>query len=146
MFAKLISYNSCVSYFLQKYLNDAFLLFLRVAVSIPFFNSGMIKFNNWDSTLYLFEEEYQVPLLPFELAAYMATAGELVLPVLLILGLMTQGAAVALFFLNAMAVISYPVLWEGGFYDHKMWGLMLFSIMFLGAGKWSLDWFINKDK
>ncbi|MFS1444498.1 DoxX family protein, partial [Vibrio sp. 10N.286.46.E10] len=62
------------------------LLFCRLWVAWVFFNSGLTKIATWDSTLYLFELEYQVPLLPWELAAYMGTAAELILPVFLALG------------------------------------------------------------
>ena len=40
------------------------LLFCRLWVAYVFFNSGLTKIATWDSTLYLFEYEYQVPLLP----------------------------------------------------------------------------------
>ena len=66
------------------------LLFCRLWVAWVFFNSGLTKIATWDSTLYLFELEYQVPLLPWELAAYMGTAAELILPVFLALGLLTE--------------------------------------------------------
>ncbi|MEZ9827441.1 DoxX family protein, partial [Vibrio cyclitrophicus] len=66
------------------------LLFCRLWVAWVFFNSGLTKIATWDSTLYLFELEYQVPLLPWELAAYMGTAAELILPVFLALGLLTR--------------------------------------------------------
>ena len=59
------------------------LLFTRLWVAWVFFKSGMVKYNSWDSTLYLFEYEYQVPLLPWQIAAYMGTAAELILPVFL---------------------------------------------------------------
>lgn len=62
------------------------LLFTRLWVAWVFFKSGMVKYSSWDSTLYLFEFEYQVPLLPWQLAAYMGTTAELILPVFLVLG------------------------------------------------------------
>ena len=43
------------------------LLFCRLWVAWVFFNSGLIKISSWDSTLYLFELEYQVPILPLSL-------------------------------------------------------------------------------
>ena len=51
---------------------------LRIWVARVFFLSGLTKIQTWDSTLMLFEYEYAVPVIPFELAAYMATAGELI--------------------------------------------------------------------
>ena len=47
-------------------------LLLRCWVAYAFWVSGLTKIQTWDSTLYLFENEYNVPLLPPELAAYLA--------------------------------------------------------------------------
>ena len=44
----------------------------------------------------LFAEEYKVPLLSPEIAAYLATAAESLLPMLLVLGLLTQLSALGL--------------------------------------------------
>jgi putative oxidoreductase len=63
----------------------------------------------------------QVPLLSWELTAYLGTAAELILSVLLVLGLLSRLTAVTLFMFNIMVVVSYPVLWKGGFFDHKLW-------------------------
>ena len=115
------------------------LLFCRLWVAWVFFNSGLTKIATWDSTLYLFELEYQVPLLPWELAAYMGTAAELILPVFLALGLLTRPMAAALFVFNIIAVVSYPALWDQGFYDHQLWGLMILIVIVWGAGPFSLD-------
>ncbi|WP_420883295.1 DoxX family protein [Vibrio aestuarianus] len=115
------------------------LLFCRLWVAWAFFNSGLVKIASWDSTLYLFELEYQVPILPWELAAYLGTAAELTLPIFVALGLLSRPMALALFIFNIVAVISYPVLWEQGFYDHQLWGLMLLLVVVWGAGPISLD-------
>jgi hypothetical protein len=66
------------------------LAYFRIYVAWVFLKSGMHKIGDWETTLVLFEYEYQVPLLNFELAAYLATFGELVLPVFLIVGLGTR--------------------------------------------------------
>lgn len=115
------------------------LLFCRLWVAWVFFNSGLIKFNSWDSTLYLFELEYQVPLIPWEIAAYMGTTAELILPVFLAFGLFTRPMAAILFVFNIIAVVSYPLLWEKGFYDHQLWGLMILIVVVWGPGPLSLD-------
>ena len=62
-------------------LQSPFLLFIRVYVAWVFLKSGMHKIGDWELTLTLFEYEYNVPLLNYELAAYLATFGELVFPV-----------------------------------------------------------------
>lgn len=116
-----------------------FLLFCRLWVAWVFFNSGLTKIASWDSTLYLFEFEYIVPILPWELAAYLGTGAELILPVFMVLGLLTRPMAVALFGFNIVAVLSYPLLWEKGFYDHQLWGLMILINVVWGAGRYSID-------
>ena len=121
------------------------LLFTRLWVAWVFFQSGMIKYSSWDSTLYLFEYEYQVPLLPWQMAAYLGTAAELILPVFVALGLFTRPMALALFIFNIIAVVSYPLLWERGFFDHQLWGMMLLVNVFWGGGVISLDKLISRE-
>ncbi|AEX23510.1 DoxX family protein [Vibrio natriegens] len=124
---------------LQTALIPLLLLFCRLWVAWVFLNSGLVKITSWDSTLYLFELEYQVPLLPWELAAYLGTAAELTLPLFVALGFMTRPMAAILFLFNIVAVVSYPLLWEKGFYDHQLWGLMILMLIVWGAGPLSLD-------
>lgn len=119
------------------------LLFCRLWVAWVFFNSGLTKVATWDSTLYLFELEYQVPLIPWELAAYMGTAAELILPIFLALGLLTRPMAAILFVFNIIAVVSYPVLWEQGFFDHQLWGLMILIVVVWGPGPLSADKYLK---
>lgn len=66
-------YDTTVTH-LQSWAVPGVLLFCRLWVAWVFFNAGLSKIASWDSTLYLFELEYQVPILPWELAAYLATA------------------------------------------------------------------------
>lgn len=138
-------YNNLVSKY-QPPIIDATLLFLRFYVAWVFFRAGLLKIDNWSSTQYLFQYEYQVPLLPWQLAAYLGTAAELILPLFLAIGLISRLAALSLWFFNVIAVLSYPTLLSSGFVlfskgamDHQIWGLMIFFILVLGAGKWSLD-------
>lgn len=114
-------------------------LALRVAVAEVFFRSGLTKIQSWETTLTLFEYEYAVPLLPPELAAWLGTAAELSLPVLLALGLLGRLSALGLFLFNIMAVISYPDLSDSGLQFHILWGLMLAVILTRGPGNLSLD-------
>ncbi len=120
------------------------LLLARLWVASVFFTSGLLKLTAWDSTLYLFESEYQVPLLPWLWAAYLGTATELLLPLFLLAGLFTRPAALLLFGFNIMAVISYPTLWAGGFYDHQLWGWMLLTLTIWGGGVLSLDHWLTR--
>ena len=117
---------------------------IRLLVASVFFKAGLTKIASWSTTLTLFEYEYAVPFLPPEIAAYLGTAAELTLPVLLVLGLATRPAALALFVFNIVAVISYPDLGEVGLKDHQYWGLLLLVTLFHGPGKLSLDHLIRR--
>lgn len=119
-------------------------LLLRLWVAWAFWVSGLTKIQSWDSTLYLFENEYAVPLLPPELAAYAGTFAELVFPVLLALGLGARFAAFALWVFNWVAVLSYPDLGAAGLEQHKVWGLMLLVSLLHGPGAISLDHLIRR--
>lgn len=124
------------------------LLGFRIYTAWVFFASGLTKIKSWGSTMYLFEDEYKVPLFSPEIAAYMATAGELILPVLLVLGLLSRPAALGLFILNFVAVISYPYLFTvdgaGGYWQHVVWGVMFWVVFAFGPGKLALDhWIVN---
>src|SRR5687767_1832637 len=72
----------------------------RIYVGQAFFLSGLTKIRDWDTTVALFTDEYKVPLLPPAFAALMGTTGELVLPVLLVLGLGGRFAALGLSVVN----------------------------------------------
>jgi putative oxidoreductase len=122
------------------------ILGLRLWVAWVFFNSGLTKIKSWDSTLYLFEEEYAVPLLPPDIAAYLGTAAELSLPVLLAFGLAGRFGALALFLFNIVAVLSYPDLNAAGLRDHQVWGLMLLVPLLQGPGKLSVDFVLCQSR
>jgi putative oxidoreductase len=122
-------------------LQSPFLLFVRLYVAWVFFRSGMHKIGDWETTLVLFEYEYQVPLLNFELAAYLATFGELVFPIFLIAGLGTRLSAIAISFINIIAVVSYyATLAKGaGLVWHYLYGTMLLTSILYGGGFFSVD-------
>jgi putative oxidoreductase len=117
---------------------------IRLFVAYVFFNSGLLKLKTWESTLFLFQEEFQVPLLPPEVAAYLGTATELFFPVLLAIGLGTRFSVLVLFVFNIIAAISYPGLSEAGLKDHQYWGLLLLVTLLHGPGKLSLDHFLGR--
>ena len=130
-------------------LQDALLASLRIYVAWQFLKSGWLKVTDWETTLFLFEEEYRVPLLSPGLAAVLGTGAELLFPLLLIVGLLTRYAALGLLAVNVVAVIAYAhVLMEDGFEaalgQHYLWGLMLVTVFAFGAGRLSLDALIGR--
>ena len=97
-------------------------LLMRVGVAAPFFLSGRTKVEGLltltPSTEYLFAEEYRVPLLPPETAAYLATYAEHLLPALLVLGLLTRPAAVGLLLMTlVIQIFVVPTGWP----THLLW-------------------------
>ena len=109
---------------------------LRFAVATVFWNSGTSKLANWNTTIVLFTEEYKVPVLPPEIAAYMAASIELTTPVLLVLGLLTRPAALVLLGMTTVIeIFVYPEAWP----THIQWAAMLLVLLCRGAGKLSLD-------
>ena len=120
------------------------LLGTRLYVAWQFLKSGWLKVTDWETTLFLFKDEYHTPLLPPVAAAMAGTFGELVFPLLLILGLLTRYAAAGLFAVNVVAVVSYAhVLYSDGFEaaigQHYLWGFMLLVVAIYGPGAWSAD-------
>jgi putative oxidoreductase len=111
-------------------------LAMRVGVASVFFKSGLTKIASWEPTVALFELEYQVPLLPPELAAMLATATELACPVLIALGLGARLGATALLGMTAVIqIFVYPGNWS----EHLLWASILAHVLTRGAGKISFD-------
>jgi putative oxidoreductase len=114
-------------------------LLARLYVAQVFFLSGLTKLKDWDTTLFLFTEEYNVPLLPPAVAAVLGTGGELVLPVLLALGLGGRFAALGLSVVNVVAVISLSDIAPAAFQQHVLWGALLAGVAVYGSSTWSVD-------
>ena len=130
-------------------LQDLFVLGMRLFVGWQFFKAGLLKLQSWDSTLFLFQYEYRVPLLSPNLAAILGTVGELLFPALLFVGLAGRVSAIGLQVVNIMAVVAYAhVIFAAGFEasaaDHYLWGLMLLVIAIYGPGRFSLDFVLGR--
>lgn len=129
---------------LLGYCEDLFNVLLRLYIAQIFFRSGLTKLRDWDSTLFLFQEEYQVPLLSPDTAAYLGTSGELLLPILLAVGLFTRFAAVGLFVINLVAAISLPDLSPIALLQHSLWCAGTMYVIFHGGARLSSDFFVQK--
>jgi putative oxidoreductase len=125
---------------------SAIALLMRIGIAVPFFLSGRTKVEGLltlkDSTFFLFAEEYRVPLLPPDLAAYAATWAEQALPILIILGLLTRPAALGLLVMTA--VIQLFVV-PGGWPTHLLWLAPLVYLIARGPGGWSMDRLLRLD-
>ncbi|MES2192336.1 MAG: DoxX family protein [Pseudomonadota bacterium] len=120
-------------------LQPAAALTARVYVAEVFFLSGLTKLRDWETTVALFTDEYKVPLLPPAVAAVMGTTGELVLPILLVLGLGGRFSALGLSVVNVVAVISLSDIAPAAFQQHVFWGALLAGLAIFGPGAWSTD-------
>lgn len=121
----------------------------RFYVGWQFMKSGLLKLDTWDSTLWLFSNEYHVPLLPPDVAAYAGTFGELFFPSLLFLGLFGRIGALGLSFVNVVAVMSYSqVLLQddmaAALGQHILWGSILLYLLVHGPGAFSLDRWLSR--
>lgn len=122
-----------------EFISPVFQLGVRFFLFNIFFISGLTKIQSWETTKMLFAYEYNVPFLNSELAAWMGTAVELILPVLLLIGIFSRPSALVLLLFNVIASMSYPDISPAGIVDHIMWSVMLTAIFFHGAGKLSFD-------
>lgn len=135
---RLVGFCNCVIAQLA-WPQSLFLLFARVFVGLAFFRSGLTKLQDWDTTLFLFQDEYHVPLLPPEIAAYVGTAGELALPLLLFAGLATRFAAAGLSVVNIVAVLSLAEIAPAALMQHQLWGALLLAVVLWGGGRIAAD-------
>jgi len=116
-------------------------LAFRVGIAGVFWTSGMTKTATWDQTVALFRDEYKVPLLPPEVAAYLATTTELVCAALLALGIAARfGAAALLGMTLVIQVFVYPANWL----DHLLWAGLLGYVLTRGAGLLSIDHVVSR--
>ena len=123
------------------------LIALRFAVAVPFFYSGLTK---WDGFLQLsagaqslFTEEFRLHILgseipfPFPLAfATLSGIGEIVLPILLVLGLFTRFAALGILAMTAIIQLTVPDGWAN---FHLPWAAMALTLLTFGGGRLALD-------
>lgn len=123
---------------LERFFLPLILFFIRLKMASIFWYSGLTKIEDWTSTMYLFKNEYKVPLIPTELAAYISTCIELTTPILLVLGFMTRLAVLPM--LGMTLVIQFTYL---NSQEHIYWMLLLATLLCQGPGKLSIDYMIR---
>ncbi len=118
---------------------SAILLGIRVWLACLFWHSGLTKIANWDTTVFLFAEEYKVPVLSPEMAAFFGTGAELLAPLMLLLGLGTRLAALVLLLMTAVIQLTYL-----SHITHLYWAVGCVILMVLGSGMMGWDYRIRK--
>jgi putative oxidoreductase len=127
---------------LESIPNDLIAILARIGVATTFLRSGLLKVDGWSNgnTLALFTDEYKLPLIPPEIAAYLATAAEVSMPVFILAGFFTRFAALALLVMTAVIeIFVYP----NAFDTHGVWAAALLYLMKYGPGVVSLDNFVS---
>lgn len=118
---------------------DVLTLAARVFAAAIFWQSGQTKLEGWrvsDTAIALFREEYRLPLFDPVLAAHLATLGEHLFPLLLVIGLASRFAALALLGMTAVIqIFVYPDAWP----THGVWAVALLLVAARGPGRVSLD-------
>jgi putative oxidoreductase len=121
---------------LNKVPFDILILVARAATFSAFIHSGLQKLSDWNATLMLFRDEYKVPILPPEVAAYMAASMELGLSSLVLVGLGARLSALGLLgMVSVIQIFVYPQAWP----DHIQWLAFMIFIVCRGPGAYSLD-------
>lgn len=124
---------------------DILLLAARVFPAVVFWQSARTKVEGFaikDSTWFLFEHVYALPLIPHTWAAVLATVAEHVLPVLLVLGLLSRLSALGLLVMTAVIqIFVFPEVWV----THGLWATALLAVLALGPGRVSADRVLGLD-
>jgi putative oxidoreductase len=119
---------------------DLLALAARLAIAGIFWASGRTKVEGWltvtDEAVALFRDEYRLPLLPPAQAAHLAAWAEHLFPAMLVAGLGTRAAALALLAMTAtIQFLVYPSAWA----THLCWATLLALLAARGGGRWSAD-------
>ena len=94
-----------------------------------------------DNAVWLFSEEYKLPLLPPEIAAHLSLVAEHLFPILLVIGLASRFAALGLLVMTlVIEVFVYPAAYP----VHGPWAVCCLVIMIHGPGILSLDHLIKR--
>jgi putative oxidoreductase len=124
----------------------------RIALALPFFRSGLTRWDGFptltDSTIYLFEELFKLHIFGSEysipaphLVAFFTGMGEIVLPILLVIGFATRMSALGLLAMTGVIQLVVPDGWVN---FHLYWAALALSIIAMGPGPFSLDHLVKK--
>lgn len=130
----------------KKIPHDLIAILARFVVGMVFWLSGLTKIDGFSlkaSTFYLFANDFKLPFLPPDVAAYMATAAELTCPILLWIGFATRFAALALLIMTLVIEI---FVFPGSYVTHGLWAIGLLYLMKYGPGMFSVDHFIRHSR
>lgn len=159
MHALIDRYNRCLSWF-ERIPHSLIALLGRFSIAAVFWQSGQTKIEglainlvsgefSWgwprlaNSTVYLFKEEYRLPLIAPEVAAVLAATAEHLFPILILLGLATRLSALSLLIMTAVIqLLVYP----GAYATHGVWAVVLLYLMAHGAGSISIDGLLKKNQ
>ncbi len=128
---------------LDAFPQSALQLLMRFSIFWVFWRSGLLKAGNMEQAVTLFREEYMLPILPPEIAAYLGTAVELAAPCLILVGLFTRLAALSL--IGLTLTIQFLVYWND-YPSHLLWLAILVFLLTRGPGPFSLDALLFKGK
>ena len=126
---------------------------LRIALALPFFRSGLTRWNGFLSispaTLFLFENQFKLHIFGGaysfpapDTVAFIVAIAEIMLPILLVLGIATRFAALALLLMTGVIQLVFPDGWAN---FHLYWASLAVGLMALGPGPLSLDSLINRS-
>lgn len=150
LFMKLwLGYNNLCTHLPQALV----LLLCRLAIGSVFWRSAQTKISGWEflgqswkffnlgeSTFALFKFDYNLPLIPSDIAAYAGTTVEFFMPLLLLIGLGTRAAALGLFIMTStIQIFVFPDAWP----THILWFALLLTLLRQGGGKLSVDSMMN---
>lgn len=125
--------------------DDLIAVIARLSIAAVFWRSGQTKLEGWsvsDSAVYLFENEYRLPLIDPWLAAHLAALAEHLFPVLLVIGLASRFSALALLAMTlVIEIFVYPDAWP----THGTWAVCLLFIAARGPGLFSIDAMIARQ-
>lgn len=138
--SRCIRIYTTVLFFLEKRMGPLLFLIVRVWVARIFWDSGLSKIQSWSTTLLLFHNEYKVPYISSELAAYLTTATELICPILLVIGFASRLATLPMLIVTAVIQSTYLCSNE-----HLYWAMLLGLILCYGPGQLSVDYLIRKS-